>query len=203
MHGFKNPVAAQAEKGGGHLAALSWQNLWLSYWGGLSMGTLCNKSLVCWNWIIRACKIFKLCGGLIKKKKKTKLQVFWKLKSKYSRPVFLTLWHSMKKCACVFFLCLFVCFVLRKVSEKWGKQETQRCPCSLAKALGGHLEMLLAVGRQMGTELCRLVLCMHVLVCGIQLGAISWCVRISQTNLELSNAFFPEEIFVLSDVNIH
>src|SRR5574341_1341346 len=26
-----------------------------------------------------------------------------------------------------------------------GKQEAQRCPCSLAKALGGHLEMLLAV----------------------------------------------------------
>ena len=36
----------------------------------------------------------------------------------------------------------------------------------MGKALGGHLEMLLAVGRQMGTELCRLVLCMHVLVCG-------------------------------------
>ena len=35
-----------------------------------------------------------------------------------------------------------------------------------------------------------------------QLGAISWCVRISQTNLELSNAFVPEEMFVLSDVNI-
>ena len=39
-------------------------------------------------------------------------------------------------------------------------------PLSLAKALGGHLEMLLAVrgGRgQMCTELCRLVLCMDVL----------------------------------------
>ena len=31
---------------------------------------------------------------------------------------------------------------------------------------------------------------------------ISWCVRISQTNLELSNAFFPKKMFVLSDVNI-
>ena len=48
--------------------------------------------------------------------------------------------------------------------SKWGKQETQRCPCILGKALGGHLEMLLAVGE--GSDgLCRLVLCIHVLVC--------------------------------------
>ena len=58
---------------------------------------------------------------------------------------------------------LFFFFFLRKESEKLGKQETQRCPCSLVKALRSHLEMLLAVGRQMGTELCRLVLCMDVL----------------------------------------
>ena len=39
-------VAAQAaKKGGGQLAALSWQNLWLSCCMGLFMGTLCNKSL--------------------------------------------------------------------------------------------------------------------------------------------------------------
>ena len=31
LHGFQNPVAAQAaNKGGGHPAALSWQHLWLS-----------------------------------------------------------------------------------------------------------------------------------------------------------------------------
>ena len=41
---LKNLVAAQAEKkGGGHLAALSWQNLWLSNCVGLFMGTLCDK----------------------------------------------------------------------------------------------------------------------------------------------------------------
>ena len=34
----------------------------------------------------------------------------------------------------------------------------------------------------------------------IHLGDISWCVRISQTNLELSNAFFPYEMLVFSDV---
>ena len=65
-----------------------------------------------------------------------------------------------------FLFFFFFFFFLRKESEKLGKQETQRCPCSLVKALRSHLEMLLAVGRQMGTELCRLVLCMDVLVCG-------------------------------------
>ena len=72
----------------------------------------------------------------------------------------------MNKCACFLFGFCFSFFFLRKESEKLGKQETQRCPCSLVKALRSHLEMLLAVGRQMGTELCRLVLCMDVLVCG-------------------------------------
>ena len=48
--GFQTLVAAQAaKKGGGHLAALSWQNLWLSSCLGLFMRTLCNKSLVFWN----------------------------------------------------------------------------------------------------------------------------------------------------------
>ena len=46
----KHLVAAQAaKKGGGHLAALSWQNLWLSSCVGLFMRTLCNRSLVFWN----------------------------------------------------------------------------------------------------------------------------------------------------------
>ena len=65
---FQTLMAAQAaKKGGGHLAALSWQNLWLSSCVGLFMRTLCNKSLVVWNWIIRTCKNFKLCGDVIKK----------------------------------------------------------------------------------------------------------------------------------------
>ena len=64
-------VAAQAaKKGGGHLAALSWPNLWLSCCVGLFKGTLCNKSLVFWNWMIRTCKKFKLCGGVIQHKTK-------------------------------------------------------------------------------------------------------------------------------------
>ena len=45
-----NPIDAQAaKKGGGYLAALSCQNLWLSCCVGLFMGTLWKKSLVFWN----------------------------------------------------------------------------------------------------------------------------------------------------------
>ena len=93
-------------------------------------------------------------------------------------------------------------FFFKEKCSKWGKQETQRCPCSLGKALGGHLEMLLAGGGggQMGCAGLSFA-CMFLCV-ETQLGAISWCVSISQTNLELSNAFFPKEMFVLSDVNI-
>ena len=57
-----------------------------------------------------------------------------------------------------------------------------------------------AGGRQMGCaglSFAWMFLCVET-----QLGAISWCVRISQTNLELSNAFFPKKMFVLSGVNI-
>src|SRR5574340_1497763 len=46
---------------------------------------------------------------------------------------------------CGFFFFFLFFFFFRKDSQKRGKQEAQRCPCSLAKALGGHLEMLLAV----------------------------------------------------------
>ena len=42
---------------------------------------------------------------------------------------------------------------------------------------------------------CKMFLCVET-----QLGAISWCVRISQTNLELSNAFVPEEMFVFIEL---
>ena len=50
VHGFQTLVAAQAaKKGGGYLAALSCQNLWLSCCVGLFMGTLWKKSLVFWN----------------------------------------------------------------------------------------------------------------------------------------------------------
>ena len=40
-------------------------------------------------------------------------------------------------------------------------QETQRCPCSLGKALGGHLEMLLAVGKggRWAVQACPLHAC--------------------------------------------
>src|SRR5574337_1304724 len=44
-----------------------------------------------------------------------------------------------------FLICFLFFFFFRKDYEKRGKQETQRCPFSLAKALGGHLEILLAL----------------------------------------------------------
>ena len=68
---------------------------------------------------------------------------------------------------------LFFFFFLRKESEKLGKQETQRCPCSLVKALRSHLEMLLAVGRQMGQSCAGLSFAWMFLFVEIQLGAIS------------------------------
>ena len=51
-----------------------------------------------------------------------------------------------------------------KVGRGQVKQETQRCPCILGKALGGHLEMLLAVGKG-GRWAVQSCLCIHVLVC--------------------------------------
>ena len=179
MHGFQTLVAAQAaKKGGGYLAALSCQNLWLSCCVGLFMGTLWKKSLVFWNWIIRTCKKFKLCGGVIKTKPSYKC---------FSNGVpnieglFPSTVAFIKKCAGYFFF--FKKSVWSEGNRKprgapvvWGRPKEVTWKCCL---LWGGADWL-----------CRLVLCMHVLVCGNPARAISWCVSISQTNLELSNAFF-------------
>ena len=155
------------------------------------MGTLWKKSLVFWNWIIRTCKKFKLCGGVIKTKPSYKC---------FSNGVpnieglFPSTVAFIKKCAGYFFF--FKKSVWSEGNRKprgapvvWGRPKEVTWKCCL---LWGGADWL-----------CRLVLCMHVLVCGNPARAISWCVSISQTNLELSNAFFfPEEMFVLSDINI-
>ena len=112
---------------------------------------------------------------------------------KYWRPVFLALWDSIKKCAGFFFF------------KKSVRSEGNRKPRGalyfgegLRRSLGNAAGC--GGGGQMGCaglSFAWMFLCVE-----IQLRAISWCLTISQTNLELSNAFSPKEMFVLSDVNI-
>ena len=160
------------------------------------MRTLCNKSLVFWNWIIRTCKSFKLCGGVIKKQNKTKPSSKCFANGGLNIEGLFSLHCGILSRSVQDFF-----FFLRKVFEvrETGNPEVPlyfgeglRRSLGNAAGCGGGGQMGCA-----GLSFAFMFLCVET-----QLGAISWCVRISQTNLELSNAFVPEEMFVLSDVNI-
>ena len=87
-------------------------------------------------------------------------------------------------------LCLFKLFMFMRFlwQEYWSG-----LPFPPLVGLGGHLEMLLAVrgGGGRCAQSCAGLSFAWMFFVEIHLGTISWCVRISQTNLELSNAFFP------------
>ena len=105
--------------------------------------------------MIRTCNQFKLCGGVIQHKTKpNQAPSVWHREVSILKACFPSTVAFYQEVCGIFF------FFKEKCSKR-GKQETQRCPCSLGKALGGHLEMLLAVGKggRWAVQACPLHAC--------------------------------------------